>query len=366
MNRAGIVGMGLWVPETIRGNDAWPDSFRESFAEKQRTRTSVDLMHVEPTRPGRPYEELFRRHAKPHEGDPFKGTVERRVAPRDMPSVEGDAKAALSAIADAGIAPTDVSHILSSAVVPDRVCPPNAAAIQHLSGCVNACALGVEAYCGSAPAQLELAAALVEAGRARFVVCVQSQHIARVMDLSHPSSPVFGDASSAFVVGSVPTGRGLLGVVSKTDGALAGGVTWNYESCPTGGWRSGTQGPLFLGAEDHDALRRLVDNALLYPIDSIRKVCSTAGVPLDALAAVATIQPLVWYQAAIADGLGISPARAPSTHARYAHIGSCAIIANLMDARERGSLQDGAPVVLYGHGAGVTLCAALLRWTGRG
>ncbi len=266
-------------------------SFRESFQDRRKRKEVVDLMHVDRARAGRPHEELFQRHAAAYDQDPFKGTVERRVAPPDMPSVEGDAMAARAALADAGIGPKDVSLILSSAVVPDRVCPPNAVSIQHLCGCSNASALGVEAYCGSAPAQLQLAAAMIEAERARFVLCVQSQHITRAMDFSHPSSPVFGDASSAFVVGEVPQDRGLVGVVGKTDGALAGAVTWNYQSDMTASWRCKASAgrPLFLGAEDQNALRRLVDNALHYPIESIRELCLSRECPSTASPPLATI-----------------------------------------------------------------------------
>lgn len=363
MKRAGIIGLGLWVPSTIRRNDAWPPSFAQHYLERNEAAKAVDLMHVEGARTGRPYEELFRRHAAPHDRDPFKGTVERRVAPATAPSVEGDTSAVRSALEDAGVEPSDVSLILSSAVVPDRVCPPNATAIQHLSGCVNAAALGLEAYCASASAQLEMAAAMVETGRARIVVCVQSHQITRSMALTHPSSPVFGDAASAFVVGEVASDRGLVGVVSKCDGSLAGAVTWNYESNRAGNWRSGAQGEAYLGTEDPAGVRRLVDNALAYPIDSIRRLCVKTETPIDSVAVLSTIQPLVWYPAAVADGLGLDVARVPSTHARYAHIGGCAVVANLIEARDRGLLSDGASVVLYGHGAGLSLNTAMLRWT---
>jgi 3-oxoacyl-[acyl-carrier-protein] synthase-3 len=84
--------------------------------------------------------------------------------------------------------------------------------------------------------------------------------------------------------------------------------------------------------------------------------------PVDAIAALATIQPLVWYTAAVAEGLGISPDRVPSTYRRFAHIGGAGVVANLLEARERGLLHSGAPVVLYAHGAGITRYASLLRW----
>jgi 3-oxoacyl-[acyl-carrier-protein] synthase III len=108
-----------------------------------------------------------------------------------------------------------------------------------------------------------------------------------------------------------------------------------------------------------------VDNALAYPIDTIREACAKAGVPIDAISAFATIQPLAWYQLAIADGLGVSPERLPSTHARYAHIGGGGVVANLLEARDRQLLRDGALVVLYGHGAGMTRYAAVVRWCDR-
>jgi 3-oxoacyl-[acyl-carrier-protein] synthase III len=85
--------------------------------------------------------------------------------------------------------------------------------------------------------------------------------------------------------------------------------------------------------------------------------------PLDAVRAFITMQPMVWYQPALADALGVPPERLPSTYTTYAHIGGCAVVANLIEARARGLLADGVPVVLYAHGAGITRYAALVRWS---
>jgi 3-oxoacyl-[acyl-carrier-protein] synthase-3 len=365
MMRAGIIGLGIWVPSEVRRNDAWPASFRQKFSEKREARKAVDLMHVERHGQGRPHEDLLERYTAPYENDPFKGTVERRVAPPEMLAVEGEAVAARRAIEDAGLDPRDISFVFSSAVVPDRVCPPNATAIQHLTGCVNAPALGVEAFCGSPPAHLELAAAMIEAGRAKYILCVHSHVISRAMELTHPASPVFGDAAAAFIVGGVAQDRGLIGVASATDGSLAGAVTWNDPRKVVSNWWCPAPGPVYLGADEPEALRRLVDNALAYPIDTIRDACKNAQVPVDAVAAIAMIQPLAWYQAAVAEGLGISGDRIPSTHSIYAHIGGVGVVVNLLEARERGLLQDGSLAVLYGHGAGMTRYATVLRWGGR-
>jgi 3-oxoacyl-[acyl-carrier-protein] synthase-3 len=347
VKRAGIVGMGLWLPDEVRGNDAWPESFREQH-ELRRAR-----------------DELFVRHALPYDADPFKGAVTRRVAPADVPTVVGDAAAAGAALADASVDPRDVDLVLSSALPQDRLVPSNGPAVQHLTGCVNAAGIAVESYCSAGLAQLDLAAGLVEAGRARFVLCVQSHQIARINDLGSPMSPLFGDASSAFVVGAVPERRGLVSVVRRGDGSLAGAVTYAYAHTPGARWWLDASGPLHPGSDDMDAARRFTHNFLAYAIDTLREVCGSSGLDPKEAAAVVMMQPIAWFQPAVADGLGLPIERVPSTFAAYGHLGAAGLVANLLEAGRRGLLRDGAPVLLYAHGAGMTRYAALLRWHAR-
>jgi 3-oxoacyl-[acyl-carrier-protein] synthase-3 len=354
--------MGLWLPERVRTNEAWPASFVRAFHEQREARRVQDFSDIERQSPDRPYDELFLRHALPHDDDPFKGARERRVADPGVPTAEGDAAAARLALRDAGVDPRDVDLVVSSAVVQDELVPSNGPAIQDLVGCVKAPGIGVESYCASALSQLDLAAPLVEAGRARFVLCVVSHQLGRINDLTQAVSPIFGDASAAFVVGEVPPGRGLVHVVRGGEGALRAAVTHAYRDTPGATWWRDASGPVRPGVRDPAAARRLARNALKYPIETIQALTQAAGVPLDTVAAIAMMQPLVWFQAAVADGLGVPAERVPSTYDRYAHLGAAGVIANLVEARRRGLLTDDAPVVLYAHGAGIARYAALLRW----
>ena len=362
MKRAGIVGLGLWAPAEVRRNDAWPDSFTDAFHADRAARGVRDFTSLEAKSETRRFDALYVKHATPHEGDPFKGATERRVAPAEQPTVHGDALAAVRALEDAGVDPRDVDLVISSALVPDRLVPSNGPGVQHLTGCVNAPGISVESYCSAAVAQLDLAAGLVASGRARFVLCVQSHQIARVNDLALPFSPMFGDASSAFVVGEVPGERGLVEVVRGGNGALAGAVTFTYKSNPNALWWRDAHGPVVPGSEDLAGARLIGQNLLAYAMDTLSDLVAKTGSPIDRAAAVCTMQPLVWFQDAVADGLGISSSCVPSTYAKYAHVGAVGVVANLIEARERGLLTAKAPVVLYAHGAGVTRYAALLYW----
>jgi 3-oxoacyl-[acyl-carrier-protein] synthase III len=362
MNRAGIVGMGLWVPETIRGNDAWPASFVQAFHQQREARRERDFTLIERTTSDRPYDALFVRHAEPHENDPFKGAMFRRVADASIPTAEGDAHACRYALDDAGIDARDVDLLLSSALVQDALVPSNGPAIQDILGCSRAPGIGVEGYCSSALAQLDLAAGLVEAGRARFVLCVQSHQIDRINDPELPSSPIFGDGSAAFVVGRVPDDHGLIRMVRGGDGSLRCAVTHTFKSTPGATWWRDAAGPVVPGTADPVATRRLVRNILAYPIETVRELCAEVGLSADGVDVLSMIQPVAWYQAAVADGLGIALERVPSTYPEYAHLGGASIIANLLAARRSGMLKDGANVVLYAHGTGITRYAALIRW----
>jgi 3-oxoacyl-[acyl-carrier-protein] synthase III len=364
MNCAGIVGMGLWIPDAIRKNDVWGESFVRAFRDQREARRASDFTEIEKASCDRPYDELFVRHAAPYDDDPFKGATSRHVADSSVPTAVGDAAACRLALADAGLEPRDVDLLLSSAVVQDALAPSNGPAIQALVGCVRAPGIGVEAYCASALAQLDVASALVESGRARVVLCVVSHQIGRINDLELPSSPIFGDASAAFIVGRVPAGHGLVRMVRGGDGSLHGAVTHTFKDRPGATWWLDATGPIVPGMNDLSAAKTLTRNVLAYPIDTIRELCSAADIQPSEIAALAAIQPLLWYQPAIADGLGIALDRVPSTYSEYAHLGGAGVIANLIEARRRGLLKDGAKVVLYAHGAGITRYAALFRWQG--
>jgi 3-oxoacyl-[acyl-carrier-protein] synthase-3 len=311
---------------------------------------------------GRPYDEILTKHASRYDDDPFKGTIERRIKDPATPIANGDAIAGSRALEDAGVLPDDVDLVLSSAILQDKLAPSNAPAIQALLGCKNATPLGVEAYCASVPAQIDFAAALVQSGRARNVLCVTSHQISPVTDFRGPISPLFGDASCAFVVGEVPDGRGILSVNRGGDGSLRDAVTYRFGPTPCGSWWRDIAGPVVAGTDDVERARFIADHLIQFPIDSLRALLRDADVRPDGVDVLAITQPLVWFPHAVAEGVGIAADRVPVTHRTYAHIGGAGVAANLLEARRRGRLRDGASVVLYGHGAGLTWYAALLRW----
>lgn len=347
---ARIVGLGAWFPDEVRGNDAWPRAFHEQRAE----RAGRDISAIAPTTDA--IGAITMRHAAAVAHDPFRGTTRRHVA--DVAPSEAEALAAERALADAGVDPREIDLVLSHSLVPDRLTPPNAPLVAHRVGCTRASAFGLDAVCASAIAQLVMGAAMIEAGRARFVLAVQSHLVFRTLDLLDPSSVFLGDGASALVLGPAPAGHGLLAHVARADGSLHGAITWTGGE--GGAWYEG--GRMRPGSADREAMRRMSARLVHMGVETCQALFDQGRVRSSEVAALSSIQPTSWYQAALAEALEVDAARVPTTYPRVAHVGAVGVVENLLEARRRGLLEDGALVALYAHGAGANRTAALIRW----
>ncbi len=344
--RAAIKGLGLWLPGEVRRNDAWPPSFTEQFAERHR----ADFTRVEPARDA--LGAIAERHARAHERDPFRGTKQRYVA-RDVLPSEAEAHAGAAALADAKVDPLEIDVVLSHSLVPDRLTPPNAPLVAHRLGLRRAAAFGLDAVCASVLAQLIAGAALIESGRARHVLLVQSHLVSPTLDYTHPASVFLGDAASALVLGSAREG-GIEHHVARADGALHGGITWERRDGARERWYQ-AGGAFLPGSADPDAVRVMSARLLHLGVETLTELFANGG-HTDVLVC---FQPTAWYGAAAAEALGIT--HAPSTFERLAHVGACGVVANLLEARDRGLMERGARLALYAHGAGVNRAGLLLR-----
>lgn len=348
---AQIVGLGLELPARVRTNAEWPARFSARFSALR----ARDLTRIDPA--ADEIGAIAARWATTTERDPFRGARERRIA--EVTSSELAALAAKAALADAGLSPGDVDVVLSHALVPERVSPPDAARVAHLVGVRRGGAYGLDAVCASVVAQLVVAAALVESGRARHVLLVQSHVVSPTLDLDQPASAIFGDAASALVVGPGRSGEGLVGDVAATDGALHRAVS--FERGDGSPWWAG--GPaLHPGSADRGATETMTSRLLHFGVDTVRALLDRTGLRALDVDVLATIQPAAWYPSALAEAVGVPVERAPTTFEAMAHVGACGVVANLLAARRAGRLVPGAHVVLYAHGAGMNRVAALVRW----
>ncbi|HVR21404.1 MAG TPA: 3-oxoacyl-[acyl-carrier-protein] synthase III C-terminal domain-containing protein [Polyangiaceae bacterium] len=352
--RARISGLGQWLPPTVRENDAWPPE----FAERSRASERRELVDVDPERFSRA-DIIAQRHFEAEAKDPFLGATRRRVAAPSVTAPFAEAEAARDALEDARISATELDVIISWAAVPERIVPPSAPDVAHRLGAERAYAIGMDAACATPIAQLELAAALVETGRARHVLLTQSHLVTRTFPLLHPASPNIGDAATAIVVSAAET-AGIVATFARTHGEYYPAVTWRRgKDVDPPWWEAGPA--TYLGSNDREQAQFLVRASVRFGADTLRELLERAHSSLDDVTVLASVQPRRWIPGAIAQALD-APLHTPHTFDELAHLGGCGVVTNLLAARQAGLLREGDGALLYAQGAGFTRAACLVRW----
>jgi 3-oxoacyl-[acyl-carrier-protein] synthase-3 len=360
--KAAILGMGEWRPETIRDNTAWPADFG---ARNTSHKDMSAYLELPDDGTADPYDLITARLLAPEAEDPFAGTTVRRVADNEVTSCEAEVRAARVALADAHVQAEDIDYILSWAGVPDRITPPSAPRVGHLLGAKRAIGIGMEMACATLVGQLSFAASLIESGRARNVLVTGSHLATRAFSFLHPASPGFGDAATAIVVG--PTERsGILGTFGVSHGNYYDTVTWRRsEKSDTPWYEAG--GPMYLGSYDRDGFMQILRSTIRFGVETVTEAAGRSGISISDIDVLASVQPRRWVPMGVAEALGLPPDKAPQTYDELANLGTCGIVANLLEARRRGLLHsrpDGEPatVAIYAQGAGFTRAAMIVRW----
>jgi 3-oxoacyl-[acyl-carrier-protein] synthase-3 len=358
---AALLGLGEWLPENVRTNDFWPEEVVAKWREraKESAASADEALASVPEQLGGG---VVARYVAGERRDPFLGTQRRHIAGANEKSYETSARAARAALLDGGVEPRDVSVVLSFEAVPDRPAMTGAAKIAELSGATRAHALTVDSGCASPLVQLELAASLIESGRARHVLCTQSFHVTATYPSTHPVSPALGDAATAFLVGPHAE-RSVLGVQSMSDGRYYDAVCWTRGRdavTETPWWSPG--GPFMYGSRDSARAAEIIQNTAAWGALSLRAAAERAQLDPRSLDLVISVHPRQWVPAGIAEALGVPTERAPHVFAETAHTGGCCLVTNLLEARRRGMLKRGCQVGLYAQGIGFTSSGAILQW----
>ena len=351
-----IRGLGFWLPQTIRANDAWPESFALQ-AHRHGDRTFNDIPPADDPEAAAILEEHLAAEAK----DPFLGATQRRIADPSMTAADAETLVAQAALADAKIDGSEVDIVLSNSLVPDRIVPSTAVKVAHRIGAKRALAEGVESACASALTQLQTACAYVESGLARTVLRTQSHLIWRVFPLMHPASPGLGDGATAIVVAR----EGRLKIRSTfavTHGNYADAVTWVRgadDETDVPWWKSG--GDFQVGSRNAKQVKELMRDTVSFGAQAIKEATERAHAQVEQIRAISSVQPRGFIPAAIAKRLGLPAERAVTTYERIAHVGVCGPVFNLVETLKSRQLSQGAMIALYAQGAGFTRAAAILE-----
>lgn len=356
MSSVGILGLGTYLPPTVRTNDYWSP---EVIADWQ------NRMAAKATRPDAPAPETLSSGVRrtlaamaEYAGDPFRGSIERRIMADDMTTSDMEANAAREAMHRAGVKPNEIDVVLTQTPVPEHINLNGACVTHRLLELPQRClAISTNVACNAFLMHLSLAQGLIASGQARHVLSLHSSAFSRIMRKEEPESAWLGDGASAAVIGPVSSGKGVLASVHQANGNACNALVIGVP-----GRRWWDEGKSTLYALDRQHTRAMLLNIVDRAGDAIAAVLAGAGLGPADVDFYAAHQGTAWLTKATAAQANIEHAKAIATFSTLGNLSSANIPLILAIAERQGMLADGSVVVGFSGGTGETWSSVCLRW----
>ncbi len=325
LKRAGILGMGMYLPERILTNQDL-----EALVETN------DEWIVGRT-----------------------GIRERRIAADNQATVDLSLIAANKALAAAGIKAEDLDLIILGTATPDRKVPASATMIQHLLGANKAGAFDLHAACSGFLYGVSVASQFIATGKYRYILVIGAETLSRILNWSDRNTCViFGDGAGAAVIGEAEGDAGILAFNLRSDG---GGS--DLLQIPAGGSRmpatpqNVAEGLHYLQMNGNEIFKLAV-RAMIASID---EAMQEAGLPLEVVDWVVPHQASLRIIQAMTKRLPIDPTRIITTLDHHGNTSSASIPLALTEYIKQGIIKKGQLILLTGFGAGLTWGSVVLR-----
>lgn len=321
--RAVVRGVGHYLPDRVVANAEFESSL-DTSDEWIRTRTGIERRHF---------------------------------AAEGQTTSDLAARAARAALADAGIAASEIDALIVATSTPDLTFPATATMVQAEIGMTGGFAYDVQAVCAGFVYALANAQALILSGQARRVLVIGAETFSRIMDWTDRATCVlFGDGAGAVVLEAAEgTGqssdRGILAADLHSDGRYR-------DLLYVDGGVSSTRSAGHL---------RMQGNAVFK--HAVQKLAETAHAALDKAGLTgADVDWIVPHQAnlriiaATAERMQVPMERVVITVQDHGNTSAASIPLALSVGKARGQIKPGDLLVAEAIGGGLAWGSVVLRW----
>lgn len=324
-----IKGLGTYIPEQKLTNDDFKKFF-ETSDEWIRTRT---------------------------------GIVERPMAGWE-PTWYMGTQAALKAIENAGISPSDIGLVISSTVTSDFLTPSMASVIQHKTGAVNAAAFDLNAACTGFIYATDTARRFLETDDdMKYVLVVANESLSRFVDFEDRSSCIlFGDGAAAAVI---EKSNKFYASYLASDGSGAGHLCARSLNVAP---EVKTEKEFDDGFTDNPIHKLYQNGKEVYKFatgvlpKSFEIISEKTGITKDDIDWFVPHQANIRIIETAAKKLGVSMDRFIVTLDHYGNTSSASIPLALCEGVEKGMIKRGQKLALIGFGAGLTYGGIVLEY----
>lgn len=289
------------------------------------------------------------------------GIKTRRIAAKDEYTSDMAARAALSAMEQAKIAPAEIDLILLATASPDMVFPATACFVQTKIGATNAACLDVSAACAGFLFALEIAQQFITTHTYETVLVIGAEKLTSITNWTDRNTCVlFGDgAGAAILQHRSESTHGVISTHIGSDGRYAD-ILW----MPGGGCRQP------ITAENahqhlqtiHMSGKDVYKQAVVSMLDASKKALDKAGLTTEDIACVIPHQANIRIIEAVAERMKIPMERFFVNLDRYGNTSAAAVAIALDEANRSGRLKKGDYILMVVFGGGLTWASSVIEW----
>ncbi|OEJ41820.1 3-oxoacyl-ACP synthase [Streptomyces agglomeratus] len=275
------------------------------------------------------------------------GIRTRHVAGPDEPVDELAAHAGAKALASAGLTPADVDLVLVATSTAINRSPNMAARVAARLGMTSPAVMDLNVVCSGFTHALATADHAIRAGSATRALVIGADKMAEIADWTDRTTCVLvGDGAGAAVVEAC----------AESEEPGIGPVLWG--SVPEMGHAVRIEGTPPRFAQEGQSVYRWATTQLP-PI--ARRVCERAGVTPEELAAVVLHQANLRIIEPVAQKIGAVNAVIARDVVDSGNTSAASIPMALSKLVERGEIESGAPVLLFGFGGNLSYAGQVIR-----
>ncbi len=288
------------------------------------------------------------------------GIRERHLVDKGVATSDLAVEAAKKALAERGIAPSDLDAILVATVTPDMFFPATACLVQHKLGAKNVWGCDLSAACSAFLYAVQVGAQFVASGAHKKVLVIGADVMSSIIDYTDRATCViFGDGAGAVLLEPADDSLGLIDFVHEVDGSggcalyMPGGGSLHPSTHET------VDQKMHYVHQDGGAVFKFAVRKMADLCQQILERNNLKGTDIDAFIPHQANRRII---TATADRVGLRPESVIINIDRFGNTTAGTIPLAMETARQEGKLKKGSLVLLASVGAGFSVGATLLRW----
>ena len=289
------------------------------------------------------------------------GIKERRYAGEDETATGLAVTAVRRALAQAGLAASQIDGVVLATIIPDQPVPAMASALARELGIPHALAFDLNAACSGWLYALEVGRAFIRGGTAKTVAVVTAELLSRITNpKDHETAFLFGDGAGAAILTDAPGGHRLHRMALSGDANL-------FDAIQRRGGGAARPVPLPSGGDRDDFYLQLngavvFKSAVIAFADKIEAVLAQHALRPEDVAWIVPHQANERILRAVGKRVGIPYEKFVVTIGKYGNTSGASVSMALGWGAAEGIFQPGDKIIFCSVGAGLTFAGGLLVW----